>query len=177
MTRRMPIRLLSAALAGTMLAGCGGGHRDGGDVTEDVPVLEAQLRAKPPFEDAQEQYAAALSKAADAIAALVPGLTWQFKEKSWRGCTGKFVKTDGKQAYVYVVMDRAIPDDTWPQALQIVKDTAAGFGASDLTVLLDKVGDHDVYLTGADGVELEFGTKANTILSALSDCRLPQNQR
>jgi Lipoprotein confined to pathogenic Mycobacterium len=177
MTRCVPIRLLSAALAATMLAGCGGGHRDGGDVTEDVPALEAQLRAKPPFEDAQRDYEAALSQTADAIAAMVPGMTWHFEENSWRGCTGELVQTRGVHVYLLIVMTGTIRDDRWPMALQTLKTTAARFGATEPAVLFDKPGDRDVFIKGSDGVEFQLGTKVDTILTAKSDCRMRQNER
>lgn len=130
------------------------------------------LQAKPSFEAAQQEYRNALRDMAAQIATLVTGLEWQIKEDSWRGCGGPLAGTPGLQAYVYIVFSGPVPDDKWPAALQIVKDGAARLGAADITTLSDQPGDHDVMLGGADGLEVEFGTKVNTILSAKSDCRL-----
>lgn len=80
----------------------------------------------------------------------------------------------GVQVYVYIVFAGPVPDDKWAPALAIIKDGAARLGASTMTTLVDDPGDRDVMFGGADGIEIEFGTKANTILSAKSDCRLRQ---
>lgn len=135
---------------------------------------DTRLRAKPSFEVAQDQYRRAVQDMATQVTGLVPGLSWQLKEDSWRGCGGDFVHTAGVQAYVYVTFSGPIPDDQWPAALQIVRDGAQRLGATGSGVLADNPGDHDVGFSGGDGLEIEFGTKAATILSAKSDCRLRQ---
>lgn len=111
---------------------------------------------------------------ADRVAALVPGLTWQIKEVSWRGCGGAYARTSGVQVYVHIVFAGPVSDDKWAPALAVVKYGAARLGASNMTTLVDNPGDRDVTFGGADGIEIEFGTKTNTILSAKSDCRLRQ---
>lgn len=135
---------------------------------------EAALAAKPPYEQAQLQYRNALQDMANKITLLVPGLTWQVKEDSWRGCGAPHADTRGVQAYVYAVFDGPVPDDAWPRALDVVKAGAAALGATDTTTLVDKPGNRDVMFGGPDGVEIEFGSNAATILSVKSDCRLRQ---
>jgi hypothetical protein len=106
----------------------------GDDVSpEHIAALEDQLRATPPFEAAPSEYQAAVTETGDVVAELVPGLTWQFNENSWRGCGGNYLHTHADQ----------------PQ-------------------------NHDVVISNADGVELEFGTAKAAVLSATSDCRLAE---
>ena len=154
--------------------GCAGsdpGHQSDTGV-DRVRELEDQLRAKPPFETARDQYASAMQTMADQVAALVPGTTWQVREDGWGGCAGDLASTHGVHVYHYIVFDRPIPDDLWQRALDIAKNGAAGFGATDVQTLADKPGSKDVAITGPDGVKFEFGTAAQTVFSGTSDCRL-----
>jgi hypothetical protein len=172
-------RLMGLALIGLVITtGCGSGsdsdQKDDGMSTSQSSDPEATLRTKPSFEAAQEEYRNAMRDMANQVAARVPGLRWQIKEDSWRGCGGEYAQTDGVQVYVYIVFAGPVPDDEWAPALEIVKGGAARLGATNMTTLVDKPGDRDVMFGGADGIEIEFGTKANTILSAKSDCRLRQ---
>jgi hypothetical protein len=112
-----------------------------------------------------------MNQMADKIAALVPGMTWHVEENSWRGCGGDYVWTRAKQVYYYIVFDKAIPDGLWPKALQIVKDGAARFGATTVSVFVDQPGNKDLAIAGT-GVQFEFGTKVWTVLSVTSDCRM-----
>ena len=77
--------------------------------------------------------------------------------------------------YLYVVFNGPVPDESWPQALDVVQRGAAQLGATDITTLVDRPGDHDVVIGGPDGGTVEFGTKAAAVLSAKSDFRLRQH--
>lgn len=85
-------RIIALTLIGLLImTGCGSGSEPGqedGGMGTSTSDPEATLRSKPPFEAAQEQYRNAMRDMADRVAALVPGLTWQIKEDSWRGCGG-----------------------------------------------------------------------------------------
>ena len=135
---------------------------------------EAILRTRPSFEDAQRQYRATVQDWATQIAASSPGLTWRVKEDSWGGCTGEYANTPGVHAYIYVVFDGPIPDAVWPPALDVVQRGATQLGATDVTATVDRPGDHNVIVSGNDGITVEFGTKVAGVLSAKSDCRLRQ---
>jgi hypothetical protein len=154
--------------------GCGATDPEthGNPGPQRVAELENGLRSKPSFEVARTEYSAAMNQMAGKIAALVPGMTWHVKEDSWRGCGGDYVWTRAKQVYYYIVFDKAIPDDLWPRALQVVKDGAARFGATTVSVFVDQPGDKDLAISGPDGVEFEFGTAKQTIFSGKSDCRM-----
>jgi hypothetical protein len=58
----------------------------------------------------------------------------------------------------------------------MVKDIAARLGATEVQPFVDRPGNHDLVVTGPDGVEVQFGTAVATVLSMLSDCRLRQQQ-
>jgi hypothetical protein len=173
------MRLIALALVGLVVTtGCGSGsdsnQKDDRMSTPQSSDPEATLQSKPSFEAAQQEYRNAMQDMATRVATLVPGLTWQTKEDSWRGCGGEYAQTAGVQVYVYIVFAGPVPDDKWTPALEIVKDGAARLGATNMTKLVDKPGDRNVMFGGKDGIEIEYGTKASTILSAKSDCRLRQ---
>ncbi|MGN7779034.1 LppA family lipoprotein [Mycolicibacterium sp. 22603] len=167
--------LAAVVLSTVALTACGttsGVH--GGAAMTDVERSdpEATLRTRPSFEDAQQQFRAAVQDWAAQIASMSPGLTWRVKEDSWGGCTGEYADTPGVHAYIYVVFGGPIPDAAWPSALDVVRRGAAQLGATDVTTAVDRPGDHDVIFSGNDGITVEFGTKAAGVLSAKSDCRL-----
>jgi hypothetical protein len=136
-----------------------------------VAELENGLRSKPGFEAARAQYVAATDQMAAQIVALVPGMTWKVDENSWNGCGGDYVWTRAVQVYYRLVFDGAIPDNVWPKAVQIVKDGAAKFGATTVSVFMDQPGNKDLAIAGS-GAQFHFGTKAGTVLAATSDCRM-----
>ncbi|GJP28636.1 hypothetical protein NJB18091_13840 [Mycobacterium marinum] len=171
------------ALVCVLVLGCGssgsgglgrGGEQEGPLSPEKVAELENPLRAKPSLEAAKDQYRAAVTRMADAIAALVPGLTWSMDVDSWNHCGGEYVWTNAKMAYFMVGFSGPIPDDRWPQAVRIVKDGGQQFGATTFGVMKDKPGDHDVYLAGHGGVEFKLGTQVASSLTAQSDCRISE---
>ena len=167
--------LAVVVLSTAALTACGttsGDHGGAGMTNVELSDPEAILRTRPSFEDAQRQYRVAVQDWATQIAASSPGLTSRVKEDSWGGCTGDYANTPGVHAFIYVVFDGAIPDATWPSALEVVRRGAAQLGATDVTTTVDRPGDHDVIFSGNDGITVEFGTKAAGVLSAKSDCRL-----
>ena len=135
---------------------------------------EATLRTRPSFEEAQQQYRAAIRDWATQIASMSAGLTWRVKEDSWGGCSGQYANTPGVRAYIYVVFDGPIADAAWPQALDVVQRGAAQLGTTRSSAPVDRPGDHHVVFSSEDGVTVEFGSKAAGVLSAKSDCRLRQ---
>lgn len=142
----------------------GGIWRDG--------VYAQPLRAKPPLEDAKDQYRAAVTQLANAITALVPGLTWRTDMDTWTGCGGEYEWTRAKAAYFMIVFSGPIPDDKWLQAVQIVKDGVEQFGATGFGVMKNKPADHDVYFAGHGDVEFKCSTQKAAVLTAQSDCRI-----
>ncbi|HZU48266.1 MAG TPA: LppA family lipoprotein [Mycobacterium sp.] len=165
----------SLVLVWGIALGCGHQDNKEGPLSPDkVSALENGLRSKPPLEAAKEQYRAAVSQMADAIAALVPGLSWRVDTDSWNHCGGDYVWTDAKMAYLMVVFSGPIPDDKWTQAVQIVRDDAKQFGATNYGVMKNQANDHDVYVAGQDGVEFKLSSQKTAVLTAQSDCRISQ---
>jgi hypothetical protein len=168
MSRRAIVLLVVAVLVG----GCGPQKSNDEGTTM---ATEQNLRDKPSFEEAQAEYRTALQAMAQRIAELTPGTSWAFSDQTpWLACSGDYIGTDAKHAYFSANFEQPIPDAVWSQALRIVTDGAAEFGASELSTFKDEPGDHDVAIAGPDGVEFKLGTKKKASLTAQSDCRLSE---
>lgn len=72
------------------------------------------------------------------IASMSTGLTWHVKEDSWGGCSGDYANTAGVHAYIYVVFNGPVPEEVWPQALDVVRRGAAQLGAINVTTPVDR---------------------------------------
>jgi Lipoprotein confined to pathogenic Mycobacterium len=140
----------------------------------NTPALEDQLRPKGSAEDALTRYESALRATADDLAKLVPGLTWQWnRDPKFLDCSGALAETRGVRVVTRnLVSNRPIPDDTWPAALEVVRDHAAELGAMQQHVYADKPGHHDIAFYADNGVELQLITSGQAVLSATSDCHL-----
>jgi hypothetical protein len=166
------VAIIVVAVVAAVLLGLRDSSPQGNPGPERVAQLENGLRPKPPFEVARSEYTGVMNQMAGQIAALVPGMTWHADENSWRGCGGDYVWTRAVQVFYRIVFDRAIPDGVWPQAIQVVKDGAARFGATTVDVFVDQPDSKDLAISNPDGAQFHFGTKVQTILSAKSDCRM-----
>lgn len=122
------------------------------------------------FAASHAKYQAATNQMADQIAALAPGTTWKVDDDSWTSCG---VIGPGQELYRRVVFDHPIADDLWPRAVQIVKDGAARFGATTVSVVTDQPGDKDLKIAGS-GAEFEFASNVSALLTARSDCLKPE---
>jgi hypothetical protein len=61
----------------------------------------------------------------------------------------------------------------WDKAVQIVKDGTRQFGATKVAVATNNSGDHDVALSGADGVDFKLSSQRAAAYTSRSDCRIP----
>jgi hypothetical protein len=150
-------------------AGDSGAHSNPGP--QRVADLEKGLRSKPSFEAARAEYAAAMNRMADKIAALVPGMKWTVDEDSWGPCGGDYTWTRAVRVFYRIVFDHVVPTDVWPQAVQIVKDGTRRFGATTVSVFVDQPGNKDISIYGS-GAQFHFGTAVHTVFSVTSDCRM-----
>lgn len=174
-SRRISVLAIGTLAGSLLMTGCGPINADDKGTTMSAEQIEASLRQKPSFEAAQAEYRAAVETMASHIAGLTSGTTWTFSGQTpWLSCGGDYIDTEAKHAYFSAEFDQPIPDAVWPQAVQIVKDGAAKFGATNLATFKDESGNHDIAISGSDGVEFKLGTKVKASLTAQSDCRLSE---
>ena len=61
--------------------------------------------------------------------------------------------------------------------LDVAKDGAAKLGATDVQVMQDQPGKHDVWFSGPAGVFIKFSYKGNMVVSGYTRCRLPRDKK
>lgn len=141
---------------------------------DQIAALKDELRTKGSAEEALTRYEKQIAQTADQITQLVPGLTWRWNSDSTTiTCSGELKDTGGVQVLTrHAYFDGPIPEPTWTTALDLVRDTASTLGATNVTVFADRPGEHDVEIVGNNGVQVRFGTRVGSTLSARSDCYL-----
>ena len=177
MTRRaLPLLAALAATLTLLTTACGDLMGNPYNHTDDeIAAAAAQLPSLPTLEETEAELTAVVVQIADAATAIAPELRWEWQdERSQGGCGGAFSKTDGLKIYLQkLVTPVPISDAAWPRVLQAARDIGAPFGITELTVRVDKPGDHDVVLTSDSGDRIMLGSKVNALISAHTGCRLP----
>jgi hypothetical protein len=94
-------------------------------------------------------------------------------------CEAPYEQTDGKRYFLpnRVADNVAVSEQQWTDLLQVAKDAAAKLGATDVQVMQDQPGRHDVWLSGPAGVFIKFSYKGNMVVSGYTGCRLPRDMK
>jgi hypothetical protein len=171
------IRVLTLAAVASVIVYAGLPVSDGGNRTHVVgaqrlEVLEHSLQAKPSVESAQVAYLDQVGRMADQVSALVGGVRWTLRTNVERGCGRAYAGTDAEQVYLNVAFSAPIPDELWPQAVQIVRDGAITLAATDYRDFVDQGGIHAIQVASPDGGDIWLGTAKTAELTARSDCRM-----
>jgi hypothetical protein len=173
------IRVLILAAAASVIVYVGLPVSDGGNRTHTVgvqrlEVLEHSLQAKPSLESTQVAYVDQIGRIADQVSALVDGEHWTLRTNVDRGCGSAYAGTDAEQVYLNVGFSAPIPDDLWPQAVQIVRDGAIALAATDYRDFVNQSGIHAIQVASPDGGDIWLGTAKTASLTARSDCRISE---
>jgi hypothetical protein len=171
------IRVLVLAAAASVIVYAGLPVSDGGNRTDVVgvqriEVLEHSLQAKPSVESAQVAYLDQIGRMADQVSALADGVHWTLRTNVERGCGPAYAGTDAEQVYLNVAFSAPIPDELWPQAVQIVRDGAIALAATDYRDFVNQSGVHAIQVASPDGGDIWLGTAKTARLTARSDCRM-----
>ena len=148
-----------------------------GEGTSMTP--QEQLRDRPSFEVAEQQYLAMLGDMRTALSAQVSTLTWLTDAPSrdgLAGCKKPFDTVTGAQSAIFTSGSArgAIPDAQWPAALSAVTEIASSHGFARVVTVVDEPGNHVVSIYDDAAAEVSFGTQANTVLDVYGACFLTQ---
>ena len=147
--------------------------------TESTKALE-QLISLPSLEDTTTQVQAAIDQITAAASKAIPGIVWTTATNEDIGnCEAPYEQSDGKRYFLpnRVAESVAISEQQWSDLLQTAKDAAAKLGATDIQVMQDEPGKHDVWFTGPAGVFIKFSYKGNMVVSGYTGCRLPKDKK
>jgi hypothetical protein len=147
--------------------------------TEATKALD-QLKSLPSLEDTTTQVQAAIDEITAAASKVIPGIVWTTAGNEDTGnCEAPYEQTDGKRYFLpnRVADNVAVSEQQWNDLLQVAKDGAAKLGATDVQVMQDQPGKHDVWFSGPAGVFIKFSYKGNMVVSGYTGCRLPREKK
>ena len=139
-----------------------------------------ELKSLPSLEDTVKQVQNAIDEITTAASKTVPDIVWETAPNADAGnCEAPYEQTDGKRNFLpnRVAQNVIISEQAWASLLQVAKDTAARLGATDVQVMQDEPGKHDVWFTGPTGLFIKFSYKGNMVVSGYTGCRLPQSKK
>jgi glucose/arabinose dehydrogenase len=179
MTFRSSLGICATALL-VLATGC--------DVNEPYPPTPStqaaqaseQLNSLPSLEETKVDVQAAIDEITSAATKVIPGIVWIAATNAGEGnCEAPYEQTDGRRYFLpnQVAERVSVSEDQWAELLQAAKAAAAKLEATDVQVMADQPGHHDVWFTGPAGVFIKFSYKGNMVVSGFTGCRLPGDKR
>ncbi len=173
--------LSAAAVALALLTtGCHVSQPDAPTPSADATKALDELKSLPSLEDTTTQVKAAIDEITTAASKAVPGIVWTAATNEDTGnCEAPYEQTDGKRYFLpnQVATDVAVSEQQWNDLLKVAKDAAAKLDATEVQVMQDQPGKHDVWFTGPAGVFIKFSYKGNMVVSGYTGCRLPKDKK
>jgi hypothetical protein len=175
-------RLLCAATVALTLAAAGCHVEKPYQPTPSTEATKAlqELKSLPSLEDTKAQVQAAMDEITAAAKTLIPSINWETLDQGTSGnCEQPYEQTDGQRLFLpNAVAERvSVSEADWAQILQVAKDAAAKIGATDVQVIHDQPGNHDVWFSGPTGIFIKISYQGNLVVSGYTGCRLPGNKK
>ena len=139
-----------------------------------------QLQALPSLEDTTAQVQAAMDQITTGATAVVPTATWQTATNAdTNTCDPPYDHTDGRTYFLpnRISANIAVSEQNWADILRVAKDSAAKIGATDVQVMKNSPGDHDVWFSGPTGTFIKVSYGGNLVVAANTGCRLPRGKK
>ncbi|MEB3020220.1 LppA family lipoprotein [[Mycobacterium] crassicus] len=140
----------------------------------------AVLKSLPSIEDTQTQVAAAMNEITDAAKQLIPSIVFETLDEGDGGnCERPYEQTDGKRYFLpdAVARDVAVPEGVWQKLQQAATEAASKLDATEVQVMKDQPGDHDIGFYGPTGLFIKVGYRGNLVVSGYTGCRLPRDAK
>jgi hypothetical protein len=181
-TTQRPRALFAAAVVVVALA-AGGCHvnqpYEPTSPTVATKAVEA-LKSLPSFEDTQTQIQAAITQITATVSQLIPTITWETpQEGSGDNCERPYEQTDGKRYFLpnEVAANVDVSEANWAKIQDAAKDAAAKLEATEMQVMKNQPGNHDVGFYGPTGLFIKVGYRGNLVVSGYTGCRLPREKK
>lgn len=134
---------------------------------------DSMLRERPSAEDAEARLTEARDEIREALATELGLTAWTDRENADRSGCDELSDSSGETVYVSsLLLAGGVPDDTWPRAVEVVQQTARGYGFSQLDIVVDQPGQHEMVMLGEYGAVLRFGSILDATLSLQTGCHL-----
>jgi hypothetical protein len=147
--------------------------------TDAAKALET-LKSLPSFEDTQAQVQDAITQITAAASQLIPTIAWETpQEGSGLTCQRPYEQTDGKGFLLpnEVAANVAVSEPNWEKIRQAAKDAAAKLDATDVQVMKDQPGNHDIGFYGPTGLFIKVSYRGNLVVAGYTGCRLPRDKK
>jgi hypothetical protein len=138
------------------------------------------LKSLPSFEDTQTQVQAAITQITATASQLIPTITWETPhEGSGDNCERPYEQTDGKRYFLpdAVATNVFVSEPIWAKIQEAAKGVAAQLEATQMQVMKNEPGNHDVGFYGATGLFIKVGYRGNLVVSGYTGCRLPRDKK
>ena len=180
--RRLHDLLLTLAAVALTTAGC---HMTGpSDPTPPSNTVKAAqvLQSLPSLEDTQNQVQAAVADIKTAVDRLIPAITW------WTATEGSGLRSDCMTPYEQSMGERFnLPDEVarnvevseeqWAKIQEAARAAAAPLEATEIQVMQDRPGFHDIGFYGPAGLFIKVAYHGNLVISGYTGCRLPRDKK
>ncbi|WP_046300638.1 LppA family lipoprotein [Mycobacterium sp. UM_Kg27] len=140
----------------------------------------AVLKSLPSLEDTRTQVADTMNEITAAARQLIPSIVWETLDEGDGGnCERPYEQTDGKRYFLpdAVARDVAVSEQTWVKLEEVAKSAAAKLEATEVQVMQNQPGNHDVGFYGPTGLFIKVGYRGNLVVSGYTGCRLPQDRK
>lgn len=133
------------------------------------------LRSLPSFEETQTLVQAAMDEITTAASQVIPAARWErIHEGSGGRCERPYEQTDGKRYFLpdVIAQDVDVSEQAWAKLEQIARAAAAKLDATEVQVMANQPGNHDVGFYGPTGLFIKIGYRGNLVVSGYTGCRL-----
>ncbi|BBY02351.1 hypothetical protein MSEO_28500 [Mycobacterium seoulense] len=178
--RRHPILCTAVAALALAAGGCHVSQPYAPTPPNDAAKALQVLKSLPSFEDTQAQVQAAMNEITAAASQVVPSITWETpQEGSGDICERPYEQTDGKRYFLPDAVAANVPvsEQQWATIQEAAKQAAAKLGATDMQVMHNNPGNHDVGFYGPTGIFIKIGYRGNLVVSGYTGCRLPRDKK
>ena len=140
------------------------------------------LQSLPPLEDTQNRVQAAVAGIKTAVDRLIPAITW------WTATEGSGLRSDCMKPYEQSTGERFnLPDEVarniqvseeqWAQIQEAARTAGAPLDASEIQVMQNQPGFHDVGFYGPAGLFIKVAYHGNLVISGYTGRRLPRDKK
>ncbi|UVO13957.1 LppA family lipoprotein [Mycobacterium sp. SVM_VP21] len=140
----------------------------------------AVLKSLPSFEDTQTQITATINEITAAAKQLIPSIGWETLDEGDGGnCERPYEQTDGKRYFLPDAVARNVPvsEQAWAKLEEAAKSAAAKLDATEVQVMQNQPGNHDVGFHGPTGLFIKVGYRGNLVVSGYTGCRLSREAK
>lgn len=138
------------------------------------------LRSLPSLEETQSQVQAVMDEITTAASQFIPTANWEtLHEGSGGRCERPYEQTEGKRYFLpdVIAQNVDVSEQSWARLEQAAKTAAAKLDATEIQVMQDQPGNHDVGFYGPTGLFIKVGYRGNLVVSGYTGCRLPQDKK